>query len=56
MDFLKHKSAIAVARCVVGLHCFSLAIVGGALWFGWVWGKAEQSSLQAEADLGDIRK
>ena len=30
---------------------FRFAIVGGALWFGWVWGKAEQSSLQAEADL-----
>lgn len=30
---------------------FRVAIVGGALWFGWVWGKAEQSSLQAEADL-----
>ena len=28
-----------------------VSIVGGALWFGWVWGKAEQSSLQAEADL-----
>ena len=28
-----------------------ITIVGGALWFGWVWGKAEQSSLQAEADL-----
>ena len=28
-----------------------VAIVGGALWFGWVWGKAEQSSLQAEANL-----
>ena len=30
---------------------FRVAIVVGALWFGWVWGKAEQSSLQAEADL-----
>ncbi len=30
---------------------FRFAIVGGALWFGWVWGRAEQSSLQAEADL-----
>ncbi len=30
---------------------FRIAIVVGALWFGWVWGKAEQSSLQAEADL-----
>lgn len=28
-----------------------VAIVFGTLWFGWVWGKAEQSSLQAEADL-----
>ncbi len=28
-----------------------VAIVGGTLWFGWVWGKAEQSSLQAEANL-----
>jgi hypothetical protein len=27
------------------------AVVVGALWFGWVWGKAEQSSLQAEAEL-----
>ena len=30
---------------------FRVAIVGGSLWFGWVWGKAEQSSLQAEANL-----
>ena len=30
---------------------FRVAVVGGALWFGWVWGKAEQSSLQAEANL-----
>ena len=28
-----------------------VSIVFGTLWFGWVWGKAEQSSLQAEADL-----
>ena len=26
-----------------------IALFGGALWFGWVWGQAEQSSLQAEA-------
>ena len=30
---------------------FRSAFVGGALWFGWVWGQAEQSSLQAEAEL-----
>ena len=30
---------------------FRVAIVGGTLWFGWVWGKAEQSSQQAEANL-----
>ena len=30
---------------------FRFAVVGGALWFGWVWGRAEQSSLQAEAEL-----
>ena len=28
-----------------------IALFGGAIWFGWVWGQAEQSSLQAEADL-----
>ena len=26
-------------------------IIGGALWLGWLWGRAEQISLQAEADL-----
>jgi hypothetical protein len=25
--------------------------IGGALWVGWLWGQAEQSTLQAEADL-----
>jgi hypothetical protein len=25
--------------------------IGGALWIGWLWGQAEQSALQAEADL-----
>ena len=30
---------------------FRFAVVVGALWFGWVWGQAEQSSLQAEAEL-----
>ncbi|NCW31159.1 MAG: hypothetical protein EBY34_06140, partial [Alphaproteobacteria bacterium] len=28
-----------------------IALIVGALWFGWLWGQAEQSSLQAEADL-----
>ena len=28
-----------------------IVLFGGAIWFGWVWGQAEQSSLQAEADL-----
>ena len=26
-------------------------VVAGVLWLGWLWGHAEQSSLQAEADL-----
>ena len=26
-------------------------IVGGLLWIGWLWGHAEQTSLQAEADM-----
>ena len=28
-----------------------VVIVGGVLWIGWLWGHAEQTSLQAEADL-----
>ena len=28
-----------------------IIVVGSTLWFGWVWGRAEQSSLQAEAEL-----
>jgi len=27
-----------------------MALILGALWVGWLWGQAEQSSLQAEAD------
>lgn len=27
------------------------SVVAGVLWVGWLWGHAEQSSLQAEADL-----
>ena len=30
---------------------FRSAVVAGALWFGWVWGQAEQSSVQAGAEL-----
>ena len=26
-------------------------VVGGCLWLGWLWGHAEQTSLQAEAEL-----
>lgn len=28
-----------------------VVVVGGVLWVGWLWGHAEQTSLQAEADL-----
>jgi hypothetical protein len=28
-----------------------VVVVGGVLWIGWLWGHAEQTSLQAEADL-----
>ena len=28
-----------------------VVVVGGGLWVGWLWGHAEQTSLQAEADL-----
>ena len=27
------------------------AVIGGCLWLGWLWGHAEQRSLQAEAEL-----
>ena len=27
------------------------AVIGGCLWLGWLWGHAEQTSLQAEAEL-----
>ena len=26
-------------------------VIGGCLWLGWLWGHAEQTSLQAEAEL-----
>ena len=27
-----------------------IAVVGGVLWLGWVWGHAETASLKAEAE------
>jgi len=33
------------------LLLFRTVVVAGVLWLGWLWGHAEQTSLQAEADL-----
>ena len=33
------------------LLLFRTSVVAGVLWLGWLWGHAEQTSLQAEADL-----
>jgi hypothetical protein len=33
------------------LLLFRVCVVAGVLWLGWLWGHAEQTSLQAEADL-----
>ncbi len=52
MDFFETQERYRRREMRVWLSLFfRFMIVGSVLWVGWLWGRAEQTALQAEADL-----
>ncbi len=52
MDFFETQERYRRREMRVWLSLFlRFIIISGVLWVGWLWGQAEQSALQAEADL-----